>query len=464
MYFQYDFSLEHKVIAWAESQRQSKEAMIKAEMASELEKLEKSTKDPEPVQSNGAAVVVQEGSGTESGPEESVISSATEGQSATSTRPKPPPRPPPPRAQDFVNLGSSMLVPTPFSASNATNSHQGAALNQMYASSSPFDLQDFENVQDPFENLELKTLNDIELLDKVLQATQPVLPSETVAPPQVEANAHNSPPGDSQTVAVSDETEVKTLIEPPHMDLKDVDYPEIESLSLTDLCVGGYDVTPQNTENHPQTSAASAAGQTTMIGRQYYSGAGVPSSVPDMGYSQKMMTASTEATDPANTANPPKIFDHHTALAPIPTNNPFYVQQQQQQQQQQPSNGPTYQHNVNNNNQSATVTLSSTNPFAKSPWTETESTNCLLINKLSVQYKPTSGLTHSIDENCELDTQSPINPLRNAKSTPDISGSEERRLPPKLPSSHTPPPYKTSRSNTPPPRPSTQQVGQMTYL
>ena len=58
----------------------------------------------------------------------------------------------------------SMLLPTPLIPTNMPVTT--SMLN------SPLDLRDFEREQDPFENLELKTLNDMEELDKVLQKAQ----------------------------------------------------------------------------------------------------------------------------------------------------------------------------------------------------------------------------------------------------------------------------------------------------
>ena len=62
-------------------------------------------------------------------------------------------------------MNGNILMPTPIAASGESVIH-GA--NKMMNN---FDLKDFENEQDPFENLSLKVINDIEELDKVFLAS-----------------------------------------------------------------------------------------------------------------------------------------------------------------------------------------------------------------------------------------------------------------------------------------------------
>lgn len=62
-------------------------------------------------------------------------------------------------------MNGNILMPTPIAASSESVL-QGT--NKMMNN---FDLKDFENEQDPFENLSLKVINDIEELDKVFLAT-----------------------------------------------------------------------------------------------------------------------------------------------------------------------------------------------------------------------------------------------------------------------------------------------------
>ena len=77
----------------------------------------------------------------------------------------------------YQMMSSNMLIPTPIAPGAGATSKANEPLHLSAANG--IDLKDFENEQDPFENLSLKVMNDWEELNKVLQATSR---SEEVSP------------------------------------------------------------------------------------------------------------------------------------------------------------------------------------------------------------------------------------------------------------------------------------------
>lgn len=134
-----------------------------------------------------------------------VAEATAKGRGRARTPPSPPdgsspppdsaPAPPPPPALNPVLAALSDAILTPLPAPSLS-AHRDSAP----PSASPLDLADFEREEDPFDKLELKTINDKEELRSILQSQPPPPP-----PPSATPTSRGSSPSPPSFVPVLDE-------------------------------------------------------------------------------------------------------------------------------------------------------------------------------------------------------------------------------------------------------------------
>ncbi|XP_014665980.1 PREDICTED: ubiquitin-associated protein 1-like isoform X2 [Priapulus caudatus] len=213
----YDFSLEEKVVAWAEGQRAAKEAMAQAraqQVAAEVEAFSRQSGSSESDQGESSG----EGSGNDRSDvvavdrdppggdmytdEVSAASGATGGtvtglsgfaqprmgiESSTSL---------PAAAKPSVGgVCEGMLQPIQAAAKQPDN--QASSVETKHT----INLEDFENNTDPFDSVELKTINDLEELKNVLQGPGP--PTDAQLSGYQTGNYGQAYPAGNQAAAVS---------------------------------------------------------------------------------------------------------------------------------------------------------------------------------------------------------------------------------------------------------------------
>ena len=443
--FQYDFSVEEHVLQWSEAQRQNEQAIRQAatERVGDTIEFFAQAAEPQPAAS-GPSVPTSESSWN---------------NQEQNTGPTPSP---------FMNLGSTILTPMPI---NSGHKRQESGSNKAQAGF--IDLKDFENVQDPFENMELKVLNDREELNKMVFAVQPLPPTESNS--LTPSDSTNPGPVNS---SLGSESQDPSRPSPPGtpINLKDVDYPELESLDsgqfsaqqppgIDSQVPAGQGGVLLQTNSHqayyqPPQSAAGAGlpypGQTVNRDNTFPYSQSMPlPPIPTSHYLVQQHLAST-STSTSSTAPEPYMrsnsasghVEPHTSQGPIGQAGPSEAVSLT-------SAGASYAKQLGDKGY-----VPYQNLYSRHSLTNTATTNGhLALNQDGSGQQAWGGQGGG--------ETPPLNPLRSVRSTPDISGSEDRRLPPLMPSSHTPPPTARSRSPndltrsaSPPTRPSTQQVSQ----
>ena len=169
--FKYDFSLEESVIKWNEAYREAKKAhdCVETEkVGSDIETFMQQPQDETSTSEADATVAadgkdakseqagsdaVPNGDVTGTGPDEDQPPTNTENKPAECAMPVAP------------GLGTEILVPMQVPTTKPQESSSNGEKNES------FNLADFEREkeQDPFDNAELRVLNDLEELNKVLQ-------------------------------------------------------------------------------------------------------------------------------------------------------------------------------------------------------------------------------------------------------------------------------------------------------
>ena len=166
MCFQYDFELEEGVLQWSERQRRQQAAVEQAKLknvAEAIENFAQSQKEETPEVLDSPKEI-----GNPSQP--TVNNEAGASSDATVEHPKSiddnAQVQPGPAVPFFHGLSSGgILVPTRIASESKDK------LSEKKAPKAAFNIADFEREQDPFENMELKVLDDMEELNKVLQAS-----------------------------------------------------------------------------------------------------------------------------------------------------------------------------------------------------------------------------------------------------------------------------------------------------
>ena len=167
----------------------------------------------------------------------------------------------------FMNVSSDILTPTVLASGSSENSHNQIVPHPSFKNSTSFNLADFENEQDPFDNLELKTLDDMAELNKVLQGAHKVEPvpnkgqneeMDTSATEQQaltnSVNIEDQSRTNVQTTSqdpqnasqVNNQEDESSFMESVPLNIKDVEYPDFDSLE-----------TPDNSLSDPSHSIAS---------------------------------------------------------------------------------------------------------------------------------------------------------------------------------------------------------------
>ncbi|CAH1797259.1 unnamed protein product [Owenia fusiformis] len=164
---QYDFTLETDVIEWTEAQKESQLMEEQAHfdnIATNIEQLGKDN-DSMDIDIEGADFA-PEGSHTIMPEPDDDDQNHVSDQQIRSTENVAPLVAQVPSVDVPLNIWNNILQPVQIQPNKQTNQPKPAER------STSFNLADFERVQDPFDSVELKTLNDFEELGKVLQNTQ----------------------------------------------------------------------------------------------------------------------------------------------------------------------------------------------------------------------------------------------------------------------------------------------------
>ena len=235
--FQYDFALEEKVLEWCEGER------LRCSAAATLAAESRYAAESGAAAESGLEVDSGAAAETPSAAESRLETDARAGGVANApvaveSLSGPPPGGdtavyvalPPPRLQP-----AEMLVPLPPIPAKA------ASARQVEPPETPFDPADFEVAgQDPFESAELRTLDDIEELNKLQLGVPAALQGE---PPSCLPNGRPPPPPSS--VAPSQQGTLQTV--------KDVSYPNLDAISFRGqaaphvaTAVAGRSVKPAN--------------------------------------------------------------------------------------------------------------------------------------------------------------------------------------------------------------------------
>ena len=308
----------------------------------------------------------------------------------------------------FLNVGSDILTPMQI---QAANSNTVVEERPDVKRTTSFNLADFENEQDPFDNLELKVLDDMEELNKVLSlAPQP----EVIHDQTNEAATDNAKFSSDTAVQLDtgqdDQLEEALVAEYNQRSLKDVEYPDIDSLSSYDDSLANDQANSKSDNTNNPTPYSNGEVQVyPQTGALFHNdfNANAFNRLPPIGVSQY-------------------------GVQPLQ----YYA----------------------NSSQGTSVGSQVQNPQLQVSDTSSNSQSGITIyNQHSVGFTTNGYMSHVPQNELANAPSEQANGLRSTRSTPDISGSDERRTSPVMPSSHTPPPI-SSGSSTPPRRPSIKQV------
>ena len=412
----------------------------------------------------------------------------------------------------FMNVSSDILTPTVLACASVSKEN---AINQIVphpslANSTSFNLADFENEQDPFDNLELKTLDDMAELNKVLQGAQTVEPVTT----QKQGELSDASTSKQQDTAVNQHEHVKTnegttsqvarpsndqadrssFQQPAPLDIKDVEYPDFDTLETPDVSLSdpSYSIASQQMRDNTSVTNSSSSGMVDSHG-QVSIQAGSYASVS---FSNRKVPQTQAPQDPHRGGSP-------YSYNPVSSVANSYTNQQQssvpsQVSQNTVSNSHGYNYNMNSSKQDSSQHQSVINgptqymPYGSNPWSSSGvstnqwsahassklsnntwtppknySTNPWGVPSTSTNTTNPWGNVPATTQNTnpwgppsmhENSSYSGAGTLRSARSNPDLTklGDRPVRV---LPTSHTPPPTSgLSRTKTPPPRPSSNQV------
>ena len=418
----------------------------------------------------------------------------------------------------FMNVSSDILTPTVLASGSNENSHSQIVPHPSLANSTSFNLADFENEQDPFDNLELKTLDDMAELNKVLQGAQTVEPvpnkgqneeKETSATEQQtlttsvdikeqsRTNVQTTSQGPQNASQINNQVDKASFQESVPLNIKDVEYPDFDSLETPDSSLSdpSHSIASQQMRDNTSVTyssdgtAVDSHGQVSIQTGSYASVSFSNRKVPQTQashdpqrsgsqYSYNPVSSVANSYTNQQQSSPPGAVTQNTVSNSHGYNNYSISSDKQTNScspQQSVINGPTQYMPYGNNPWSSSEVSSSpwsaqasgkpsTNPweppknYSTNPW-DVPSTSSNSTNPWGNVTATTQGTNPwgppSVYANS---SSSETNTLRSAKSNPDLTklGDRPVRV---LPTSHTPPPTTgLSRTKTPPPRPSSNQV------
>lgn len=415
--FQYDFSLEERVLEWSKSQRENAEAIQQAETERVGNRIQEFSQmpDPQPPPSQQAPGESQSAQATPIATHAGATdipnpTSAWSGHGETTSTNRPSLNP-------FMNIGSSILTPMPINQGGQGHARKESGSGK--AQTGMIDLKDFENEQDPFENMELKVLNDREELNKMILGVQ-AMPESSTGPVENGSTSQAHEPSSRSPV-------------PSPVNLKDVDYPELESFDS-----GQFGIPGQQSVEYSRGQLPGSVNLQTNSHRAFYQS---PQPTSTMPYTSQNMPSAT--------------FSYNQAVRLPPLPNARYFPQPPVSSTVQnflaPNASTTSNVGAVGPNQNNTTFTSTGAVYSKQPGDR----SFIPFQSFYSRNPFTDGPSGHLATNGQSNSQStagngretpPLNPLRSARSTPDISGSEDRRLPPLMPSSHTPPPITRSIS------------------
>ncbi|XP_005106098.1 ubiquitin-associated protein 1 isoform X2 [Aplysia californica] len=174
---EYTFETEEAVLAWAKArdealQKAAKEQAEKAEQAEQEQK----RLEAEAVAAASSSQKQTDGAISKEDSNASVydVPKSTPVSGIERARPRVPPKPPVAAPRTMSEPGM-ILKPIPIQATAASKSHSSNVMNDgQSADNSEFDVSMFEQEADPFENLELQTINDMEELKVLLDSSKPI--------------------------------------------------------------------------------------------------------------------------------------------------------------------------------------------------------------------------------------------------------------------------------------------------
>ncbi len=396
----------------------------------------------------------------------------------------------------FVNVTADILMPTVMPSKSGPNDSVLPMAN-----STSFNLADFENEQDPFENLELKTLDDMAELNKVLQGAQSnnagskqnhVSEKEEVEP-SPEAIQHAAASG--QATSQQSSQQDKSMQRP--VNIKDVEYPDFDTLETPDVSLSDQSYSISSQRVRVPDSYTSENQRQVHIQPGTYSAVSFSNRKPEDPGPDSQRSCSPRSYNPLPPIDTSSSLGISAQATTQNTGNRYAISS---------SHGHSYNHDnlVTNPKQSQSLTgsqqqssvingLTQYTAFGGgNPWTSSSATTTTspwstqAANKTSGSpaWQPLKSYTTPSPWNpprtsagygnatwsdpAPTQSTNPWGPpslyansswssssLRSAKSNPDLTKLTERPVR-VLPTSHTPPPQ--TRTKTPPPRPSSAQV------
>ena len=403
----------------------------------------------------------------------------------------------------FMNVSLDILTPTVLASGSSDSSQNKMVPHQSLANSTSFNLADFENEQDPFDNLELKTLDDMAELNKVLQGAQ----TAKAVTGQKQAETRDTSPieqhdqTNSKTSSVNSEqskTNTDTALQmnqtagqvnnrvdggtsfhqPAPLNIKDVEYPDFDTLETpeTSLTDPSYSTASQNMRDNTSATYSNDTSTVGSHGQVHIQ----PGSFSSVSFSNRK--------DPQNQAevaqNSQRSGSPYSYNPLPPVGNSYTNQQQSSAQSAATQSGYNYSINSNKENgsssqrqQSVINGLTQYMPYGNNPWSSSGVSNnpwsSQTSDKLSTNnWQPPQSYATSNPWDPPATSTNPWGPpsvyanssssgtsmLRSARSNPDLTKLADQPIR-VLPTSHTPPPTSgLSGTKTPPPQPSSNQV------
>ena len=417
-----------------------------------------------------------------------------------------------------MNVSSDILTPTVLASGPNENSHSHIVPHTSLTNSASFNLADFENEQDPFDNLELKTLDDMAELNKVLQGARTaepvtsqrqdeeknisVIEQQTIITSvdkkdQSRSNVLTTSRGPENTSHINNQVDESSFQEPVPLNIKDVEYPDFDTLETPDNSLSDPPNSIASQQMRDNTSvtyssdstAVDSHGQVSIQTGSYASVSFSNRKVPQTQaahdsqrsgspYSYKSVSSVANTYSNQQQSSPPGAVSQNTVSNSHGYNNYSMNSNKPSTScspQQSVINGPTQympygndpwsSSGVSSNHWSAQASgKQSTNPweppknYSTNPW-DVPSTSSNSTNPWGNITATTHGTNPwgppSVYANS---SSSETSTLRSAKSNPDLTKLDDRPVR-VLPTSHTPPPTTgLTRTKTPPPRPSSNQV------